>query len=127
MPGAPSPRETFFYHNGSRLTAVRHKDWKLVFARPAGGEMPYMPPFVTGHIEALLETALYNLKTDPGETKDLATERPSVLKLLTQIADESRADLGDHTGPGKGARFHEESARWPIITEPKPDRPKKRK
>ncbi len=125
-PNAPSPRETFLYHNGSRLTAVRHKDWKLVFARPAGGEMPYMPGFVTGHIEALSETALYNLKTDPSESKNLATERPAVMKLLTKLADESCADLGDYTGPRSGARFFEEGPRWPIAAEPKPERPKKR-
>ncbi len=126
--GAASPRETFLYHNGARLTAVRHKDWKLVFARPAGGAMPYMPGFVTGHIEALSETALYNLKTDPGETKNLATERPAVTKLLTQLADDSRAELGDFTGPGSGVRFFEEGPRWPqTATEPKPERTKNRK
>ncbi len=113
-PNAASPRDTFLFHNGARLTAVRHKDWKLVFARPAGGEMPSMPPFLTGHVEALAETALYNLKADPGETKNLGTKRPAVVKVLTQLADESRADLGDFTGPGSGARFHEEGAQWPL-------------
>jgi len=115
-PAAASPRETFFYHNGSRLTAVRHQDWKLVFARPAGGQMPYMPGFVTSHIEALAETALYNLSTDPAESKNLATEHPAVVKLLAKLADESRADLGGHNGPGSGARFHEKGARWPNST-----------
>lgn len=125
-PGSSSPRETFLYHNGSRLTAVRHKDWKLVFARPAGGEMPYMPPFVTSHIEALRETALYNLRNDPAESKNLAPERPADVKLLTQIADASRTDLGDFTGPGSGARFHEQGPRWPDRST-RPGAPKKTK
>ena len=115
----PSPRETFLYHNGARLTAVRHKDFKLVFARPAGGEMPYMPNFVTGHIESLPQTQLFQLSTDPTESNDLAAKRPAVVKLLTQLADESRANLGDFTGPGTGAHFFDEGPRWPKAAEPK--------
>jgi arylsulfatase A-like enzyme len=124
QPNAPSPRETFLYHNGARLTAVRHKDFKLVFIRPAGGEMPYMPDFVTSHIEELKQTQLYQLSTDPTESTDLAAKRPAVVKLLTQLADESRADLGDFTGPSSGARFFDEGPRWPLPAEPKPKRPK---
>lgn len=124
--GASSPRETFLYHNGPRLTAVRHKEWKLVFARPAGGEMPYMPTFVTSHIEALPETALYNLRNDPAETKNLANERPTVVKLLTQLADESRADLGDFNGPGSGARFYEVGPRWPRASSKEDSIPKRK-
>jgi len=118
-PNAPSPRETFLYHNGARLTAVRHKDFKLVFARPAGGEMPYMPNFVTGHIESLPQTQLYQLSADPTESTDLSAKRPAVVKLLTQLADESRADLGDFTGPGTGAHFFDEVPRWPKAAETK--------
>jgi arylsulfatase len=118
-PNAPSPRETFLYHNGARLTAVRHKDFKLVFARPAGGEMPYMPGFVTGHIESLPQTQLFQLSADPTESTDLSAKRPAVVKLLTQLANESRADLGDFTGPGSGARFFDEGLRWPKTAETK--------
>ena len=110
---AASPRETFLYHNGARLTAVRHKDFKLVFARPAGGEMPYMPGFVTGHIEELPAPQLYRLSTDPAESTDVSAKHPNVMKLLTTSATKSRAELGDHTGPGSGPRFFEEGPRWP--------------
>jgi arylsulfatase len=127
-PKAPSPRETFLYHNGSRLTAVRHKDWKLVFARPAGGEMPYMPAFVTGHIEALPTDQLYNLRTDPAESKNLAAEHPEVMKLITKLADEARTELGDFTGPGSGAHFFEAGTHWPHTgIESKPERRSKAK
>ncbi|GAA5143567.1 sulfatase [Prosthecobacter algae] len=124
---ARSPRETFLYHNGTRLTAVRHKDWKIVFARPEGGEMPYMPSFVTSHIEALSTNQLYNLRTDPGETKNLATDQPAVMQSLAKLTDESRAYLGDFTGPGTGARFFEKGPRWPSSAERKSQRPKKNK
>lgn len=126
-PGAPSPRGTFLYHNGARLTAVRHHDFKLVFARPAGGQMPYMPGFVTSHIEALPQTRLYQLSTDPSEATDVSAKHPEVVKLITSIANASRADLGDHTGPGSGARFFDEGPRWPLEADPKSERSKKRK
>jgi hypothetical protein len=89
--------------------------------------MPYMPDFVTSHIEELKQTQLYQLSTDPTESTDLAAKRPAVVKLLTQLADESRADLGDFTGPSSGARFFDEGPRWPLPAEPKPKRPKMRK
>lgn len=113
-PGASSPRETFLYHNGARLTAVRHHDFKLVFARPAGGQMPYMPGFVTSHIEVLPQTRLYQLSTDPSEATDVSAKHPEVVKVITSIANASRADLGDHTGPGSGAHFFDEGPRWPA-------------
>lgn len=126
-PDAHSPRETFLYHNGSRLTAVRHEEWKLVFARPEGGEMPYMPGFVTSHIERLPQNQLYQLAADPSESEDLSAKHPDVAKFLTELADESRADLGDHTGPGIGARFFDEGPRWPqTTTESKTERRIKR-
>lgn len=117
---APSPRDTFLYHNGARLTAVRHKDWKLVFARPNGGEMPYMPSFVTGHIEALATDQLYNLRTDLAESNNLAAEHPDVVELIAKLADESRADLGDFKGPGSGGRFFGQGSKWPSRVERSP-------
>lgn len=111
-PGAASPRDTFFYHNGPRLTAVRHKDWKLVLARPKRGEMPYMPDWLTSHIESLPQTQLFNVRTDLAESKDLTAESPALVKQLIDLVEKSRAELGDFTGPGTGARFHEAGPRW---------------
>jgi arylsulfatase len=113
QPSAPSPRETFLYHNGARLTAVRHKDWKLIFSRAARGEMPYMPGWLTGHIESLPETQLFNLRNDPAESNNLAAANPAIVTQLTDLAALSRATLGDHTGPGKENRFFNAGPRWP--------------
>ena len=117
--GAKSPRETHLYHNGARLVAIRHQGWKLVLSRPAGGQMPYMPGFVTSHLEALPVDGLYDILADPTESTNLARQRPDVVKLLEKIAADSRAELGDYTGPGSGARFHEAGPRWPLATQPK--------
>jgi arylsulfatase len=113
-PGATSPRETFFYHNGTRLCGLRHKEWKVVFPRSAGGEMPYMPDWLTGHIGLLQEIQMFNLRVDPAESKNLAADHPDVLKHLTEIAEQSRATLGDYSGPGKEARFFDDAPRWPA-------------
>jgi len=113
-PGATSPRETFFYHNGTRLCGLRHKEWKVVFPRPARGEMPYMPNWLTGHIGPLQEIQMFNLRVDPAESKNLAADHPDVLKHLTEIAEQSRATLGDYSGPGKETRFFDVAPRWPA-------------
>ncbi len=112
--GATSPRETFIYHNGTRLCGLRHKDWKVVFARRAHGEMPYMPRWLTGHIGSLRETQVFNLRTDPAESQNLAADHPEILKQLTELAEQSRATLGDHLGPGIETRFFDLGPRWPT-------------
>jgi arylsulfatase len=112
--GASSPRDTFLYHNGPRLTAVRHKNWKLIFARPERGEMPYMPGWLTSHIESLPESQLFNLRTDSAESRNLAAERPVIVTQLIDLAVQSRAILGDHAGPGKENRFFSPGPRWPT-------------
>ena len=65
-------------HFGHR--AYRSGDWKLVFApEPMGG---------TG------EYALYNLAEDPGETTNLASERPDVLDDLSRKWDQYAEENG---------------------------------
>jgi arylsulfatase len=39
--------------------------------------------------------ALYNLKQDPGETRDLARANPEIVARLQAEAAKARADLGD--------------------------------
>jgi len=74
---------------------------------------------VTSHLEALPVDGLYDILADPTESTNLARQRPDVVKLLEKIAADSRAELGDYTGPGSGARFHEAGPRWPLATQPK--------
>jgi arylsulfatase A-like enzyme len=88
---AKSPRDTFYYYGNWALTGVRQGEYKLVLpGRP--------PPFPN-------KTMLYNVKSDPGETKDLAAEHPEIVEQLQKLADQAREDLGD--GPnnkGKNRR-----------------------
>jgi hypothetical protein len=42
-----------------------------------------------------LELSLFDLETDPGETKNVAADHPDIVKRLSDLAETMRADLGD--------------------------------
>ena len=60
------------------LQAVRDERWKLHVAR---GGAPVCE--------------LYDLATDPGETTDVASRHPDIVRRLEAEAERYRADLGD--------------------------------
>lgn len=73
--GAPSPHDTILLNSAPQASALRADDWKLV-VRAA-------PDKRAGRIntEAI---ELFNLRTDPYETSNLATERPDKVQELQQ-------------------------------------------
>ena len=109
-PNATSPQQAyFFYYNTNDLLAVRSGPWKLhvpqtyrsLNGRPGG----------TNGIPAKYENletdlALYNLESDPGETKNLASEEREIAKRLEFFLASMRRDLGDALSktPAPGAR-----------------------
>ena len=65
-----APHESLFWRNQSRW-AIRSGDWKLVQSpKDAAGPA------------SVVSAELYNLKDDPGETKNLAAEQPERTKAL---------------------------------------------
>lgn len=104
---AKSPHEAYAYYAGRKLQAVRSGRWKLHFTHfyptvktpGSGGKRG-----VTA--QATIPQSLFDLKTDVGETTDVADEHPAVVKRLTELAERFRDDLGDaRTGrKGKNAR-----------------------
>ncbi len=56
-----------------------------------------------GYIVRHQPQALFNLKDDIGETRDVAAEHPDVVARLTKLAESARADLGDTLTGRKGA------------------------
>jgi arylsulfatase A-like enzyme len=89
---AKPAHETFYYYRGLRLEAVRHGDWKLQVAAPAKKAEPKDGGF---------QARLYNLKTDVGETKDVAAAHPDVVRKLEGLIAAMKDDLGvDGMGPG---------------------------
>jgi len=112
-------RHEFWFYSGEELQAVRVGDWKLhlpheyltVAAAPGKGGKPSnwenMKPLsieVSGirgiasrhgyRVESVGQS-LYNVKQDPGETRDLAGAHPEIVARLQVEVARARADLGD--------------------------------
>jgi hypothetical protein len=56
-----------------------------------------------GYVVADQPQALYNVKTDLGETSDVAAAHPEIVKQLLELAEQARADLGDSLTKRTGA------------------------
>jgi arylsulfatase A-like enzyme len=94
--GARSPHEAYYYYLGYKLTAVRSGRWKLVF--PHTYNRPDAPgkdgrPGTRGKAEIGL--SLFDLEADQGESLDVASKHPEVVKRLQALADKASADPED--------------------------------
>ena len=96
-PGAKSPHEAIYYYHQEQLQAVRSGPWKLYLPLAKRQELGRV-------VNEPTPARLFNLVDDLPETKDLAAERPDVVKRLTALAQRAREDLGDTGRPGKGQR-----------------------
>lgn len=126
-PGARSPHEALYFYAGEELQAVRVGDWKLHFAheyltpagptrsdgkpanfeniKPTGMEESGIRGIASRHGYKIAATpaVLYDVRTDPGETLDVAAGHPDVVRRLQELAEKARADLGDTLTGRKGA------------------------
>ncbi len=117
--GARSPHEALFFWAGDELQAVRSGKWKLHFAHPyitvdgepgRGGKPSnwenMKPKSITqsgiagiasrhGYRVEQQELALYDLETDPGESRNLAADNADVVARLEALAVPMREALGD--------------------------------
>jgi arylsulfatase A-like enzyme len=85
------PHEAFYYYRGLRLQAVRDLEWKLVLPPPAKPDEKARSP------------QLYNLKTDIGESTDVAAQHPEIVARLQKLVAGMEDDLGTD-GPAPGSR-----------------------
>ncbi len=102
QPGARSPHDRFFYARAGDVRAVRSGPWKyhqeIIYRDDEGGPA----------------TALYNLKTDIGETSDLAEHHPEIVDRLKGYLEEFENELG------KGDNYTENVRRAAWVEDPKP-------
>jgi arylsulfatase len=125
--GARTPHEALFFYAGDELHAVRSGDWKLHFTHPylttagepgRGGKPSNwgkatprsikdssIAAIASRHGQRVerLELSLFNLRTDPGETNNVAAQHPDLVARLSKLAGPVRADLGDSLTGAKGA------------------------
>lgn len=80
---AKSPHEAFYHFARTNLFGVRWQQWKLVLPRQGA----------QGKTD---KTELYDLSSDPGEKKDVAAERPDILKKLLEMAARARKNIAEN-------------------------------
>ncbi|MGY8770761.1 MAG: sulfatase family protein [Pirellulales bacterium] len=108
--GATTQKEAFYYYQHTHLQAVRSGKWKLHVTRP--GEPPWGPKWAN-HIDKANDVfdiktpLLYNLETDIGETTNVASQNPEVVKRLLKLIEQGRHDIGDYNRKGDGIRHFE--------------------
>jgi arylsulfatase A-like enzyme len=83
---AQEGRANLIEHAGGGL-AVRAGDWKFIPKRPGPARMENTDT-ETGNSP---EVQLYNLKTDPRETKNVAAENPTRVEELRKLLESERA------------------------------------
>jgi arylsulfatase A-like enzyme len=89
--------EGFFYYHMEQLQAVRSGEWKL-----------YLPldekiMDLRGTIQSC-PLALYDVRNDLGETKEVSAEHPDVVERLLALTEKAREDLGDLGREGANQR-----------------------
>jgi arylsulfatase len=88
----------WFWYGLGELQAVRSGPWKLVLphtARTMAGQSPGADGRPGAYKPLPVTRALYNLRDDPAESRDLSAERPEIVARLEGLAEEGRAELGD--------------------------------
>ena len=97
LKGGTAPvREFAISHASSGLPALRKGAWKIIFGQNGGG---------FGGAPGIAETGqLYDLAADPGETKNLWTEKPEFVTELT-AAMEKLVTAHPNDGPVKWRKF----------------------
>jgi arylsulfatase A len=94
---SPSDEQGLLYYQLEQLQAVRSGPWKLY--------LPLAAKFqAINRRTAPAELALYNVRDDVSETREVAAEQPEVVQRLTALADAARRKLGDMETIGRGQR-----------------------
>ena len=102
---ADAPDTYHYYYRKNELQAVRKGDWKLFFPhgyRTMQGQELGQDGKPGRYTQHKIGEELFNLSTDPHETKDVAKQYPKVVEQLQAIAEKARADLGDSLTKRKG-------------------------
>ena len=95
-----SPRQTLlYYYRKNNLQAIRHGQYKLVFAHNGRSDAGIEPgrdglPGRTPE-NAPIAAGLYDLRRDPGEQFNLLPFYPHIAQQLDSLARQARLQLGD--------------------------------
>lgn len=85
---------------GQRTLSIRRGDWKYLDHTGSGGNRyendPDLRPFLLPDSAPGAPGQLYDLKTDPGETKNLYFKHPEIVTELKALLDQSKAAGRSH-------------------------------
>ncbi|QDS99119.1 sulfatase-like hydrolase/transferase [Adhaeretor mobilis] len=107
-PNAESPHEIFYCYYGGELHAVRNRRWKLHFPHPyrsLEGKPGGIDGIPTAYSRLRTGVELYDLKSDIGESKNVANLHPKIVARFTREAESARAALGDKLTNRVGAEI----------------------
>jgi len=101
--GAKSPHDALYFFWNRELQAVRSGRWKLHFPHtyPSMTEKKGTNGLPGDYRTEKVELSLYDLETDPAESKDVAAEHPDVVERLTKLADDARRELPEKPQPAQ--------------------------
>jgi arylsulfatase A len=92
---APVPDRSYFFYYERELQALRHNNWKL---RLPHTDTQAPDPEQIGHdgergaiMKVPRTQALFDLSTDPSETRDLSAQHPDILQKMLQLAERGKA------------------------------------
>ena len=93
----PVQEAYYFFYRRNSLEAMRMGRWKLQF--PHQWRDSKTSPANDGHagkyVTQECELELYDLESDPGESKDVSSVYPEIVKKMQALADLKREELGD--------------------------------
>lgn len=118
-PAARTPHEAYFFYWGNELQAVRSGDWKLHFPHkyPSLAGKAGVDGKPDGYQMAETGLALFNLKDDIGEMRDVKAEHPDVVEQLERLADAIREELGDSAREKVGRGYRPPATWTPVLPE----------
>lgn len=91
-------REATVHHSINGEFTIRKGEWKLLLSPSSGGWSFPRPGTDDEVIKTLPLVQLYNMKTDPGETKNVYAEHPEIVKelrnLMVKYVKEGRSTPG---------------------------------
>jgi len=103
---ATSPHTSFAgYYKGGELQTIRDRQFKIVFPhkyRSLNGRTGTDDGKPIKYDQNTAKLALYDLKSDIGETRNVADQHPEVMQRLMNYAEEIRGELGDKLTKVKG-------------------------
>jgi arylsulfatase A len=104
-PGAERKPRPFFYWHVGYIHAVRYGDWKVnLLGRFSSEERQNILNSTYKNMIFPDQIELFNLRDDPGETKNVAGKHPDIVREILEMAEKDKGALGEYNNQGHEVR-----------------------